>query len=358
MSVLRPQFKVAIDALAALFVAVSYSANVNTTLQAYQDVNEISSVALYIYSETRWEGRVQLLECALKLRKSLPCLKLFAASQKIGTDCPEFLEELFFVRLAMYQQASQCSAGSVAHVSDAPLSGRSLVLLAYHETAKSFAPSLDLAAEAPVETTFREAIHAVIKEYLVAPLSCRANAFAKAAIFHPDICRLLQHELLSKAVFEACAAVVKKDIDALSGEGTITTQMTHLIFDRYLESCKNRPAAVFLGIDKLKQNGLYGSTDALTYWRDIGRDIGNPFSSLIPIASMMLALPAGEAHNEFVFSCSGRILSRDRAAMSAVRLEQVTVLVMFIRNFGWSQHQLMEWVKRGMAEVQRNGRAQ
>ena len=73
---------------------------------------------------------------------------------------------------------------------------------------------------------------------------------------------------------------------------------------------------------------------------------------------MLLALPAGEAHNEFVFSCSGRILSRDLAAMSAVRLEQVTVLVMFIRNFGWSQHQLMEWVKRGMAEVQRNGRAQ
>jgi hypothetical protein len=70
---------------------------------------------------------------------------------------------------------------------------------------------------------------------------------------------------------------------------------------------------------------------------------------------MLLALPAGESHNEFVFSCSGRILTRDRSSMSPMRLEQVTIIVMFIRNLGWSQHQLMNWLNRAMAEVEREG---
>jgi hypothetical protein len=75
-----PEFKEAIDTMAALFVSVSNSANVNSMLRAYQDVNEVSSAALYVYNDTRWEGRVRLLECALKLRKSLPCLGAYAKS--------------------------------------------------------------------------------------------------------------------------------------------------------------------------------------------------------------------------------------------------------------------------------------
>jgi hypothetical protein len=89
-----------------------------------------------------------------------------------------------------------------------------------------------------------------------------------------------------------------------------------------------------------------------SYWRDIGKEIGNPLASLIPVASMLLALPAGEAHNEFVFSCSGRVLTRDRNSMSPMRLEQLTVLVMFIRNFGWSQRKLMQWFREALATVQ------
>jgi hypothetical protein len=68
---------------------------------------------------------------------------------------------------------------------------------------------------------------------------------------------------------------------------------------------------------------------------------------------MLLALPAGESHNEFVFSTSGRVYTRDRNSLSPMRLEQVTVIVMFIRSFGWSQRQLMEWVKKAMAEVEK-----
>ncbi len=191
-----------------------------------------------------------------------------------------------------------------------------------------------------------------ICDCLINPITTRANAFAKAAIFHPDICRLLQHGGVSEDVFAACIVAVRKDIDALSGEGAMATLMTNMILDVYIKACKDRPKAVFQGFDALKEKGVYGQTDAISYWRSIGQEVGNPFASLIPIASMLLALPAGESHDEFVFSSSGRVFSRDRNSMSPMRLEQVTVLVMFIRNFGWSQKQMMTWLSKALAEVQ------
>ncbi len=349
-----PEFKAAIDATAALFVSVSNSANVNKMLRAYQDVNEISTAALYVYNDTRWEGRLRLLECALKLRMSLPCLKEYATQQAIGQGCPDFLEDAFFQRLAVYHKHLKVVDNVSRLFQTQRFPTGHLVLLAYNELAKSFQQLPDLAAEPPMETRFRSALHAAIRDGLVAPITTRSNAFAKSAIFHPDICRLLQHGVVSEPVFNLCVAAVRNDIEALSGEKSVTTTMVNLIFDMYLKMCKDRPAAAFMGFDALKESGFYGQTDAMSYWRGIGKDVGNPFASLIPIASMLLALPAGESHNEFVFSTSGRIFTRDRNAMSAMRLEQVTVLVMFIRNCGWSQEDLMKWFQKAKSEVLRN----
>ncbi len=348
-----PQFKLAIDALAELFTSVSHSANVSSMLKAFQFVNDVSSAALYVYSETRWEGRVGVLECALKLRKSLPCLKEYAAAQKIGAACPDFLNEPFFERLVVYQEHLKVVHNASRLFQTHRFPTGHLVLLAYCELARMFAPSTDLDAEAHFETAFRDAILLSIQDCLVSPLTSSVNAFAKAAIFHPDICRLLQHGVLSEDVFKACVESVENDIDALAGEDNDKAEITKMVFGRYLKNCKDRAPVPFLGFDALKLNGAYGQTDALSYWRNIGQDMGNPFSALISVASMLLALPAGESHNEFVFSCSGRILTRDRSSMSPMRLEQLTIIVMFIRNFGWSQSKLMDWLKRAMAEVER-----
>ena len=348
-----PQFKVAIGALAELFTSVSYSANVNAMLKAFQHVNEVSSAALYVYSETRWEGRVGVLECALKLRKSLPCLKEYAAAQKIGTACPDFLDEPFFERLVVYHKHLSVVHNVSRLFQTHRFPAGHLVLLAYHELARMFAPTTDLDAEPHFETTFRDAVRHCVQDCLVSPLTTCVNAFAKAAIFHPDICRLLQHGMLSEDVFNACVESVELDIDALAGEGADDkAEITKLVFRRYLKNCKDRAPVPFLSFDALKQTGMYGQTDALSYWRGIGQDTGNPFCALIPIATMLLALPAGESQNEFVFSCSGRILTRDRNSLSPMRLEQLTIIVMFIRNFGWSQSELMDWLKRAMAEVE------
>jgi hypothetical protein len=343
-----PAFKAAIEAVAALFVAVSNAANVSESLRAFQNVNDLSSAALYVYNETRWEGRVRLLECALKLRQSLPSLKGFADGHAIGTTCDGFLSERFFDQLVVYHKYLDMVDDVSKLFQTQVFPTGHLVLLSYLALADSLLPSPDLA---PFEKDFRAAVRKAVCETLVVPITSGANAFVKAALFHPDICRLLQHGGLDEDVFRLCVESVREDIASLSGEGTAVTKLSSIIFDTYLDECKLRDAAVFPGFAMLKKSGLYGTTDAMSFWRSIANETGNPFQSLLPVAAMLLALPAGESHNEFVFSASGRVLTRDRNQLSHVRLEQITVLVMFIRNFGWSHTQMMSWLRGTLAKV-------
>ncbi len=153
-------------------------------------------------------------------------------------------------------------------------------MLAYLALVDALLPSPDLA---PFETEFRAAVRKAVCETLVAPITSGANAFAKAALFHPDICRLLQHGGLDEHVFRLCVESVREDVAALSGEGTAVTKLSCIIFDTYLEECKLRDAAVFLGFAMLKKSGLYDTTDAMSYWRTIANETGNPFHSLLPV---------------------------------------------------------------------------
>jgi hypothetical protein len=228
-----PEFKAAIEAVAALFVSVSNSANVNAMLRAYQDVNEVSSAAFYVYNDTRWEGHVCMLEGAVKLKHSLPCLKEFARTQKRA-------ELAFFVRLGIYHKHLVVVDNVSRLFQTQRFPAGHLVLLAYLELANMFQPSADLAAEPLFETDFRKAVHQAVCDCLVAPITTRANAFAKAAIFHPDICRLMQHGAVSEDVFKACVEAVRRDVEALAGENSDTARMTAMILDAYLVMCKTR----------------------------------------------------------------------------------------------------------------------
>jgi hypothetical protein len=346
-----PMFMADMEAVAALFVSVSNSGNINSMLKAYQHVNEVSTVALYVYNDTRWEGCPKLLACALKLRLSLPCLKLYAELQKIGAHCADFLDDSFFQRLAIYHKHLAVVDNVSCLFQTQCFPAGHLVLLTYLELGHSFLPLADLEAKAQIETDFHEALHKAINDNLVDPIVSWPNAFAKAAMFHPDICWLMQHGAVSDDVLQACVSAVCEDIAVLQGENEAARALTESIFKFYLDQCKKRPVAVFPSFEALKENGVYGETDAISYWKGIGQDVGNPLAALLPIASMLLALPAGKSQNEFVFLSSGRVLMRDCNSMSPMRLEQVTVLVMFICNFGWSQQKLIGWLKKALAKV-------
>ena len=71
------------------------------------------------------------------------------------------------------------------------------------------------------------------------------------------------------------------------------------------------------------------------------------------MASMVLAVPAGESVDEFTFSSTQRTFTVDRNSLSPSQLEQITVVRMFIRNFGWSPTDLAVWLAKARDEFEK-----
>ncbi len=68
------------------------------------------------------------------------------------------------------------------------------------------------------------------------------------------------------------------------------------------------------------------------------------FAPLLDVAAMMLCHPAGESFDEFSFSSAGGTLTKLRNSMGPLRVEQCTVIRMYIRQFGWSLKQVQDYI--------------
>lgn len=127
--------------------------------------------------------------------------------------------------------------------------------------------------------------------------------------------------------------------------------------DAYTKWCKTLYDAVppFAGFASLiASRGDYGGHRAIEFWQLVTKGAHGSgleyLRNLLPVAAMLLASPAGESQDEFVFSTTGRVFTDDRNSLSPVRLEQITVITMFIKNFKWSQHKLNQWVKQALQQ--------
>jgi len=87
------------------------------------------------------------------------------------------------------------------------------------------------------------------------------------------------------------------------------------------------------------ENCEYIGFQVLGFWSELAKlahENGKHLLPLVPVASMLLALPAGESIDEFTLSSSGRTLTRVFVTpyLLCVTVERLTVNRMFIRSFG------------------------
>lgn len=135
---------------------------------------------------------------------------------------------------------------------------------------------------------------------------------------------------------------------AVGDDGGFGTKVACNAFDEYLELSRRLSLADGLVPFEEKaflSSGQYRGVQALEWWctqRNVSQT--RWLDQLSGVAAMMLSLPAGESHDEFVFSDTGRTFSKGRASLSHERLEQVTMITMLIRNFGWNPSTLSAWV--------------
>jgi len=66
-------------------------------------------------------------------------------------------------------------------------------------------------------------------------------------------------------------------------------------------------------------------------------------------AAMLLAQPAGESIDESTFSSVGATIRKDRSRLAPMKIEQITIIRVFIRNFKWNPQNLHEWFEKQIA---------
>lgn len=337
-----------LQCLGELFVAATAKGNVMQIIRSYRYHHEIASVAFKLPNDTRWEGRVLMIQSALKQEKELPVLLDFAKTLDSCRQHEDFLTPPFFDRLRVYaDMLGRLNRVSLLFQSKAFPTGH-LVTIAYKQLAKEFAP---VAADDDLprwHCDLKRAMYASITEKLIGGLFSEVSPFLKASVFHPQIFRdIVADEWIDKGLLEDVVTSIKQDIDALAGEGTMTAQLTRVAFDGYLDLATKRKQAHLKSVDLLFEKGEYGGVSALGYWKsvlDARVDESDALKLLVPVAAMLVALPAGESRDEFAFSETGHVFTKDRNALSPWNLEMVTVITMFIKNFGWSQEHVNSWL--------------
>jgi hypothetical protein len=175
--------------------------------------------------------------------------------------------------------------------------------------------------------------------------------FFESALFHPGVGKFLP-TFVSASILEECWEAVDLDIGAITKERDFPDIALQKYKAWLSEGVPDSMPSVVTA--QLKVSGSFAGVDPLMFWKEIAGDRtnANKFggSFLLPVASMVLALPAGESVEEFTFSSTQRTLTALRNSLSPTHLEQITVVRMFIRNFGWSPQDLAVWLGRAREE--------
>jgi len=100
-------------------------------------------------------------------------------------------------------------------------------------------------------------------------------------------------------------------------------------------------------LERSQRNGSINGFNHLDFWKEVATKRLHFHNAkchhLLKVASMLLAQPAGESIDESVFSSVGATMRKDRSALSPMKIEQITTIRMFIRNFKWNPNHLHQW---------------
>ncbi len=267
----------------------------------------------------------------------------------------DFLRAAFFVRLGQYLPylRSMNDVSLLFQTQSFPTG--CVVPLCVRYLQKLMEPSSDEVVPKFL-ADFKSSFSNAVETAMAGPLFEKSNCFLKASLFHPGIAPFLPC-FVPEHVLEECWEAIACDMEAISTKNLDYSSLSLSKYRKWIKSlCVLPMPDVVLAL--LKDGGFYAGYRPLEFWQAIANNremIANEFggSFLLPVVSMVLALPAGESVDEFTFSSSQRTVTKDRNRLSPTHIEQITVIRMFIRNFGWSPTQLGVWLEEAHQEQER-----
>jgi hypothetical protein len=192
-------------------------------------------------------------------------------------------------------------------------------------------------------------LHNAIREYMFKPICEKVNTFLKSSLLHPGIAPIIYSYLDSELIKSCFETIINDALTLCNDKEDDDISFIKLSLEYYqshfINQCFTLPDQ--LPWKTLFDNGKINEYSHMDFWKGIAQD--NKFSGkwehLIQVAAMLLAHPAGESIDESAFSGVGSTMRKDRSRLSPHRIEQISIIRSYIRNFKWNPQKLQEWME-------------
>jgi len=350
---------------AALTSMISYvegNANIARNLAYYQDINNLSRLGVILYNATRWESRYLCTKQLCKLENSLP--QVFTDEEQLQIwreDCRDFLTPSYFARMRGYLVIlkDMNRVSKLYQTQSFPTGCFVPLCISYLKWKTKPDPAMD----SQFLLNFKEAFHQAIDEYMWIPVMTKANNFLKAALLHPGVSAVISKFLPVKLI-DKCYDAILEDAEVFVGDKSNPRyQMQKNFLTLSLQAYRAYVGSVAppdipdadysnyvsdVDFSQVRAVGEVLGHDHIGFWGKVAKEgqlfLEGSLLYCLPVAAMLLAQPAGEAVDEFAFSSSGATYTKTRSSLSPMRVEMITVIRMFIRNFKWSPSKIDEYL--------------
>lgn len=361
------QFKLDLAAFVALCTAAASKGPASEILWAFQRQHDLAELSFLLYNETRWEGRFIVMDRAVELEDALvpnEAMQVLDVVVLQREKVPDFLKPDYFYRAKSYLPLlTDLNNVSKLYQSQKFPSGCFVVLLSYWAKCRAAPnPAMDPAYLTEFKQQFADSIDRYLFQPSLTDDEGRPTLWLMGALLHPGVARVVE-SFVPEALISEAYEVIADEAYRMTSDGDDEEWVADdavADFSRGLRLYRKKVVGDKLDFDTnfdwapLWESGTFGGESALEFWRSVA-EREHPFEGslgrLLPVASMLLAIPAGESVDEFSFSSSQRTLTKERNSLKGVTVEMITVVRMFIRTSGIHPDKLVEWIQQAKEEA-------
>lgn len=337
-------------ALSGLCTFIAQNSNVSKSLSRFQEAQELGEYSILLPNDTRWNGSDRMLKRCILLEMSLSGMRHMDEVIKLGSDLKDFLEPPFFDRIRGYSKCLDILNQASEFYQQQNFPVGCFVPIVSNFLLAAFVPS---EMDNVFLQDFKTALHSSLSKRLNYIFDS-PSIFVLSAMFHPGVAKFLLSSFDSEfvdSIFEAILA----QANLLDPESVPFVTPSLQVYRKLINNI-NEPVPIVSLPGLTFSSGLFYGYNHMDFWKSVAKNTmpqSRYLQALIPVAAMLLAVPAAEAVDEFAFSSAGSILTKGRVSMLPQTLEQVTVIRRFIQINLVSPKDVLSWLNEARKEAKK-----
>ena len=275
---------------------------------------DLKHLGLVFPNDTRWEGRLRMLQRALRLKVGInACFEGINAKAEVRTTCggdTDFLERSYWVRLGAYTKCYQ-RFNVFSQLMQSDTITKSAVLAQFKVLENALKQDTDSVILKNAQQKFSAALKTRFGDIV-----STVNNTTKAALLdprnYPQITEWLQNE-----VIDGCWKSLKEEVDAYLTDKS-ARKFGKLALDTVRELLSSNTIVLVAELEE-------GTDPLLAFWKKTMEEQPH-LSACTGVIKGILAIPASAAKCERTFSFTTRLVNRLTSSLGRDTVELKTVL--------------------------------